>query len=104
MPNRNYDNGTDLERAWVDDMRDAGWVAARTPGSKGPFDGFAAKGGELILMQAKYGGTYDMDGFGPEARRTLREVARCAGGRGLLVRKRKRERGYREIAEDQWPD
>jgi hypothetical protein len=109
LPNRNYARGADLERQWVADKRDAGWVSARIAGSKGEFDAFAAREfvdgvSELLLAQMKSGGTHTFDGFGPSARKELREAAEASGGRAVLVRKRTRERGYTEHYEDEWPD
>jgi hypothetical protein len=109
VPNRNYARGADLERQWCEDKRRDGWVAGRMAGSHGPFDGFAAREfvpgvSELLLAQMKSGGTHTFDGFGPSARKALREAAEAAGGRAVLVRKRTRERGYTEHYEDEWPD
>jgi Holliday junction resolvase len=104
VPNRNYQNGAALEREWVEDRRREGYVASRAPGSKGSFDAFAAKAGELVLAQMKYGAGSAFSGFGPEARSRLLQDAARAGAQPLLIRKRPRQRGYDTYGPDEWPD
>lgn len=104
MANSRYQRGAALERQWVADRRSDGYVAARTPGSKGSFDALAARPGDLILAQMKCGGTSVYSGFGPSSRQQLALEAARAGGRAILVRKLHRQRGYTTYPEDEWPD
>lgn len=119
MPNRRYDRGAALERAWCAAKREEGYVVGRIAGSRGAFDAFAAKvilkdfgngisflesdGIDLILAQMKSGGIHTFDGFSPSSRLALGELAAQAGGRAVLVRKRTRQVGYTEHYENEWP-
>lgn len=52
-----YRKGADYERKIVNELRDAGFIAARSAGSKSPIDVWAIneKEREILLVQAKKG-------------------------------------------------
>lgn len=52
-----YQRGANFERELVKFFRDNGWIATRTPGSKGSFDVIAVRAGRIVLVQAKLGDT-----------------------------------------------
>lgn len=103
MPNRNYERGAALERAWCADKERDGYVTFRVAGSRGATDCIAAHPGDLIFAQCKQGGKYPFDGFGPSDRQRLAAEAAQANARAVLVRKLPRQRGYDEIPEQDWP-
>lgn len=84
MPNRHYANGANAERELVATLKDLGWEAARCAGSKGAYDVFAARDGEVQLFQVKrFGGgkratTYRCVGCGK--RDQFRNAHDCSEG------------------------
>ena len=51
-----YRRGADFERKVVNDYRNRGWVAHRTTGSKGVYDIWAHRQGEVHIIQCKLTG------------------------------------------------
>jgi Holliday junction resolvase len=50
-----YERGRSKEYRTMELLRSEGWVVARSAGSHGPVDIFAAKGGMIMLVQVKKG-------------------------------------------------
>lgn len=85
MVNRNYRAGRDFEYTLVRWFRAAAWFAARTAGSHGTADVIAAKGGLLLLVQAK---TSKRKAYiSPDELRELIDDAGVAGGKPILAMK-----------------
>ncbi len=83
MPNQNYARGANMERAFVRWLRERGWIASRTPGSKGSYDVVAANGGRIVLAQLK---PTERCVRRPDLERLARD-AQAAGAVALLVTK-----------------
>lgn len=104
MPNPAYKRAAQDERDFVYWLRERGWVAYRTPASKGATDVVALKHGSIQLYQLKSGRTNGSDfrGFGPADRERLLGEAAQAGGVCCLVL---RERGgWRFRPSEEWPN
>ena len=95
MPNRRYQRGYDFERRCLKALEAAGWVAWRSPGSKGPADLIALKAGQMPrIYQAKSDGRIPDDEL-----QAIWERAQRAGAIPGFVYKAK-ERGpleWREV-------
>lgn len=80
MGNANGRFGTERERKGLALLVEEGWVAGRTPGSKGAMDLWAMKAGEKNrLVQVKGTAAGPFADFGPKARAALIAVARRGG-------------------------
>lgn len=103
MANANARFGTERERKGLKLLLADGWLAGRTPGSKGAMDLWAMKAGERNrLVQVKGTAAGAFADFGPEARRRLIEVARQGDADAwLLWWPRDCQPSW--IHEDDWP-
>lgn len=81
-----YDKGRRLEWLVKAMLEEKGWVVVRAAGSK-PVDLVAMRGGETILIECKYGSSL----LG-ERRALLLELARKAGAKPVLARKKRYQR------------
>jgi Holliday junction resolvase len=99
-----YKRGADRERQVVRLFRERGWSATRSAGSHGPADVVCLREGyQPILVQVKTDTAGPWAHFGPQERRELREEARRAGARALLLHWP--PRGTRKfIFEEGWPN
>lgn len=82
---RQYARGADRERKAIVLMRQMGYAVMRSAGSHGEADLWAARPGELRLIQVKSDKAGPFAHFGPLARESLREEARLAGGTAELL-------------------
>jgi Holliday junction resolvase len=80
----NYARGANRERQLQARLTEDGWVVQRSAGSKGVCDLLALRRGEAYLIEVKSGKTPFAD-FGPAKRKALREAAKVAGAKALLV-------------------
>ncbi|MGI0084391.1 MAG: hypothetical protein ACREBQ_04840 [Nitrososphaerales archaeon] len=55
MPNSNYRRGRAREYQVLHMLRSSGWVCSRSAMSHGPIDVFAARSGNVLLIQVKSG-------------------------------------------------
>jgi Holliday junction resolvase len=55
VPNRNYINGRSAEYRAMGELKNDGWMVARSAASHGAVDVFAAKEGKVLLVQVKKG-------------------------------------------------
>lgn len=86
MANANARFGTERERKGLKGMIEDGWVAGRTPGSKGAMDLWAMKAGEKNrLIQVKGTAAGPFADFGPAARAALIAEARKGGAEAWLL-------------------
>jgi Holliday junction resolvase len=55
LVNRNYQKGRAYEYRVMEQLKEDGWVVARSAASHGPVDVFAARSGDVLLVQVKSG-------------------------------------------------
>jgi Holliday junction resolvase len=110
MPNPGYRRGSQRERDVVDDLRDRGWIAFRTPASKGCCDVVAMRRGETIsagsdvlLIEVKTNKGRPFDNFRPNDRQRLLREAKQAGAEPLLYWWPGDRKGPRVIPASEWP-
>lgn len=81
-----------------------GWFAIRAAGSHGPADVVALRNGyQPLLIQVKTDVAGPFAHFGPNERKELRDAARSAGGRALLLHWPPRG-SKKYIFEEGWPN
>jgi len=80
MANHNYARGASAERLAKAELEADGYAVIRAAGSKGKCDLFAAKLGELLLIQVKTGSGR----VTPEERAFLRTLQAQSGGRAQI--------------------
>jgi Holliday junction resolvase len=80
-----YRRGYNLEYLILIRLRKAGYVATRTPASKGGFDIMACKKGEILLISCKRSGYVP-----PVERQYILQLARQAGGIALYTSRKGR--------------
>lgn len=105
MPNASYRRSAQREREIAAAFRASGFVAVRTPGSKGAFDVLAIKRDEpprLIQVKTSTGDSSPWKGFGSADREKLAEAAKQAGGVALLYHYNGRA-GLSVYPESAWP-
>jgi Holliday junction resolvase len=98
----NYARGADRERKALRLYRSMGYAVTRSAGSHGEADLWAAKPGELLLVQVKADAAGPFAHFGPLARESLLEEARLAGGVPILLWWPPR-RPPQVLTADSWP-
>lgn len=84
MPNNAYQRSAAAERLLVNEHRERGIPAYRTPGSRGATDVIVLDHGDVSLIQVKTGGTSAWSDFGPAARERFRDEAKRAGATPFL--------------------
>lgn len=102
MANRNANFGIARERKAIALYRSMKYAVIRAAGSHGVSDFWAAKPGELLLIQVKSDAVGPYCHFGPLARECLREEARLAGGTPVLLWWPPR-RPPQVIGQESWP-
>lgn len=80
-----YQRSAARERQLVNSLRDLGYVAYRTPASKGAADVIALTQGKIYLYQIKTGGKSAFSGFPPADRKRLLKEADTAGAKCALI-------------------
>jgi len=80
----NYTKGRAFEYQVMRYLRKRGWMVARTAGSHGPFDIFAARNGKTWLIQAKMKGKLTLHELAK-----LLKVANASGALPILVSRQK---------------
>lgn len=81
MPNANYRAGSRLERLWIAQMKQQGYEATRSAGSKGKIDCIAWNDTEIIMAQVKNGN----HAWNASDLETLRAMPRPPGVKVFLV-------------------
>jgi hypothetical protein len=101
-----YARSADRERQLVRFLRQLGFVAYRTPASKGAADVIAMGHEKIYLYQIKTGGSSAFSGFGPADRERLRDEETRAGKncRAALVWWKKNAREPVVIYSQDWPE
>ena len=96
--NHRYNRSAARERQVVNESRDKGWVAYRTPQSRGACDVIRMRDGVIELIQVKTGRAR----FGPNDRDRLRKEAEQAGGRAFLYAWGEKRNGLRISPQEEW--
>ena len=77
-----YSKGMSAERPVKERLEDKGYLVRQSPGSRGPYDLYAMKGGKKLLVQVKSGSA----SLGSEGRRDLRAEARKKGATAVYMK------------------
>ena len=78
----NYSRGIATERMIAGRLRNKGYLVRQSPGSRGPYDLYALRGGRKTLVQVKRGSSP----FTKADRARLRSAARNKGAKAYLMR------------------
>ncbi len=77
-----YSKGIGAERRVKERLEDKGYLVRQSPGSRGPYDLYALKGGKKLLLQVKSGSA----SLSSEGRRDLRAAARKKGATAVYMK------------------
>lgn len=98
-----YSRSAARERQLVNSLRELGYVAYRTPASKGAADVIALSKGQIGLYQIKTGGQSAFSGFPPADRKRLLKEAEIAGAKCALIWWPKGASECQWIFPEEWP-